>query len=157
MKKLSALLLMVMFVQVVKAGSEATSYVTFDGKTYFCQEVKSGLLNMNLIMTDGTTLKVPIKMVESYSTKGHLYERLPTTCKDAPENGAVLMEYITSRNGFRLYKYSRMGSCGDLMDNSYEKAHLQYTFFIFKDGKFYLPVTRENAESILPFFGIQTI
>jgi hypothetical protein len=157
MKKLSALLIMVMFALMVKAGGEATSYVTFDGKTYFCQTVKPGLLNMNLVMTDGTIMKVPIKKVASYSTKGHLYERLPVMCKDAPENCTALMEYVTSRNGFRLYKYCKIGSCGDLMDNTYEKAHLQYTFFIFKDGKFYLPVTKENAESILPFFGIKTI
>ncbi len=157
MKKLSALLIMVMFALMVKAGGEATSYITFDGKTYFCETVKPGLLRMNVIMTDGTVLKVPLKKVDAYSSKGHLYERLPVMCKDAPANCTALMEYITSRNGFRLYKYCKTGSCGDLLDNTYEKAHLQFTFFVFKDGKYFLPVTPENIESILPFFGIKTI
>jgi hypothetical protein len=155
MKKLSALLIMVMFALMVKAGGESTSYVTFDGKTYFCQDVKPGLLNINLTMSDGTTLKVPFKKVDAYSSKGHLYERLPVMCKDVPANCTALMEYITSRNGLRLYKFCKTGSCGDLLDNTYEKAHLQYTFFVFKDGKFYLHVTKENAESVLPFFGIK--
>jgi len=157
MKKLSVFLIMVMFALMVKAEGEANSYVTVDGKTYFCQDVKPGLLNMNLTMSDGTILKVPFKKVDAFSHNGHLYERLPVMCKDAPANCTALMEYITSRNGLRLYKYCKIGSCGDLLDNTYEKAHLQYTFFVFKDGKFYLPVTKENAESILPFFGIKVI
>jgi hypothetical protein len=155
MKKLSALLIMVMFALMVKAGGEANSYVTVNGKTYFCQDIRSGILKMNLTMSDGTILKVPFNKVDAYSHDGRLYERLPVMCKDAPANCTALMEYITSRNGLRLYKFCKTGSCGDLLDNTYEKAHLQYTFFVFKDGKFYLHVTQENAESVLPFFGIK--
>ena len=91
MKKLSALLIMVMFALMVKAGGESTSYVKFGGKTYFCQTVKPGLLRMSVVMTDGTIVKVPLKKVDSYSTKGHLYERLPVICKDAPANCTALM------------------------------------------------------------------
>jgi len=157
MKKLSALLIMVMFVLMAKAGGEATSYVTVAGKTYFCQMVRPGLLFMNLTLNDGSILKVPFKKVDAYSYKGHLYERLPVMCKNAPANCTALMEYITSRNGLRLYKYCKTGACGDLLDNTYEKAHLQFEFFVFKDGKFYLPVTKENIESILPYFGIKVM
>jgi hypothetical protein len=133
MKKLSVLLIMVMLVLMVKAGGEATAYVTIGSKTYFCEKV------------------------DSYSLNGRMFERLPVMCKDAPANCTALMEYITSRNGFRLYKYCKVQEHGDLSNNTYEKAHLEYMFFVFKDGKFYLPVTAENAESILPFFGIKTI
>jgi len=157
MKKLSAILIMLMFALMVKAGGESVNYVTANGKTYFCETAKVGLLHMNLVMTDGTTLKIPFKNVDAYSYKGHLYERLPVMCKDAPVNCTALMEYITSRSGFRLYKYCKTGSCGDLLDNTYESAKLNAMYFVFKDGKFYIPVTRENAESVLPFFGIKVL
>jgi len=157
MKKLSLILVLVMLALMVKAGGEATNYVTVGGKTYFCEKVNQGLFNMNLKMTDGTNLKVPFNKVDSYSCNGRLFERLPVMCKDAPENCTALMEYITSRNGFRLYKYCKTQEHGDLCDNTYQKAHLEFMYFVYKDGKFYLPVTKENAESILPFFGIKTI
>jgi len=147
MKKLTVLLVLVMSVLMLKAGTEVSSYVTVDGKTYFCENVKSGLKFMNLTMNDGTIMKVPLKKVDSYSSKGHLYERLPVMCEGAPENCTAMMEYITSRNGFRLYKYCKMKSHGNT----------EFTFFIFKDGKYHLSVTRENAESVLPFFGIEVI
>lgn len=157
MKKLFVILILVMSALMLKAGGEATNYVTVNGKTYFCQTMKTGLLNMNLKLSDGTTMKVPFKNVDSYSLNGKLYERLPVMCKGAPANCTALMEYVTSRNGFRLYKFCKTQGHGEICDGNYEKAHLEYVFFVFKDGKFYLPVTNDNMESILPFFGIKTI
>ena len=157
MKKLSLLLILVMSVLLLKAGGESVSYVTFDGKTYFGQMVKSGLFNMNLKMSDGTIMKVPIKKVDSYSCNGRLFERLPVVCKDAPANCTALMELVTTRNGFRLYKHSECRESGDLIDNTYEKAHLQFEYYVYKDGKLHLKVTKENVESVLPFFGIKVI
>ena len=157
MKKLSLLLILVMSVLLLKAGGESVSYVTFNGKTYFGEKVKQGLFNMTLTLSDGTIMKVPLKKVDAYSTNGHLFERLPVMCQNAPENCTALMEYVTSRNGFRLYKYSVVQEHGELYNNSYEKAHMEYGFFVFKDGKYHLEVTQKNAESVLPFFGIEVL
>ncbi len=156
MKKLSVLLILVVSVLILKAGGEATSYVTVGGKTYFCQTVKSGLLNMNLTLNDGTILKISLKKVDSYSCKGRLFERLPVICKGVPSNCTELMEYVTSRNGFRLYKYGQADEHGELCDNTYKKAHMEYDFYVYKNGKFHLQVTPANAETVLPFFGIPT-
>lgn len=157
MKKLSVILILIMSVLFVKAGGESVSYVTFDGKTYFCEKAKPGLFNMNLTLDDGTIMKVPLNKVDAYSCNGHLCERLPVMCKDAPANCTALMEYITTRNGFRLYKHCEYSECGDLWNNTYKKAHLQTDYYVFKDGKFYLQVNKENIESILTFFHIPVI
>jgi hypothetical protein len=157
MKKLSVLLVLVMSVLMLKAGGEAASYVTFDGKTYFCQKITPGLFNLNLTMDDGTIMKVPLKKVDSYSCNGRLCERLPVMCKGAPANCTALMQYITTRNGFRLYKLCEYNECGDLWDNTYKKAHLQVEYYVFKDGKFHLQVTKDNAGSVLQFFNIPVI
>lgn len=78
-------------------------------------------------------------------------------CKGTPANCTALMEYVTQRNGLRLYKYSKIQAHGELCDNTYANAHLEFMFFVFKDGEFYMPVTKENIESVLPFFGIKAI
>jgi hypothetical protein len=146
-----------MTVLMLKAGGEATSYVTVNGKTYFCQTVRTGLLHMNLKMTDGTIMKVPFNKVDSYLCKGRLFERLPVKCKGAPANCTALMEYITQRNGFRLYKYCKVQENGDIYNCTYQNAHKEVEYFVFKNGKFYLHVNQDNVESVLPFFGIKTI
>jgi hypothetical protein len=157
MKKLALFLILFMPVMMLKAGGEATSYVTANGKTYFCQTVRSGLFHMNLKMTDGTIMKVPLNKVDSYSCNGRLFDKLPVKCKWAPANCTALMEYVTQRNGLRLYKYCKVQEHGEIYDCTYQSAHKQVEYFVFKDGKFYLHVTQENAESILPFFGIKII
>jgi hypothetical protein len=157
MKKLAALMILVMSVLMLKAGGEATSYVTFSGKTYFCQKATPGLFNMNLTMDDGTILKVPLKKVDAFYCKGHLCERMPVFCEGAPANCTALMQYITTRNGFRLYKRCEYNECGNLSDNTYKKAHLEVEYYVFKDGKFHLQVNQANASSVLSFFGIPVL
>jgi hypothetical protein len=157
MKKLSLLLILVMSVLILKASDESTSYVTYGGKTYFCQKATPGLFNMNLTMDDGTILKVPLSKVDAFYCNGHLCERMPVICEGAPANCTALMEYITTRNGFRLYKLCEYNECGDLWNNSYKKAHLQVEYYVFKDGKFHLQVNKDNAESIMQFFNIPVI
>jgi hypothetical protein len=157
MKKLSVLLILVMSALMLTAGGKATSYVTIGGKTYFCEKAKPGLINMNLTMDDGTIVKVPLKKVDSYYRNGRLFERLPVVMEGAGGNQTELLEYVTSRNGLRLYKYSTMQEHGELFDNTYKKAHQEFELYVFKDGKLYLQVTRENMGSVLPFFHIQVI
>ncbi len=86
-----------------------------------------------------------------------MFERLPVMCKGAAANCTALMEYVTTRNGFRLYMLCDYGECGSLCDKTYKKAHLQVEYFVFKDGIFYLPVIKDNAASILPFFRIKVL
>ena len=55
------------------------------------------------------------------------------------------------------HKNTKNKNFNELSDNTYETAHLENVFFVFKDGKYFIPVTKENAESVLPFFGIKAI
>lgn len=157
MKKLFAVLLMVIFALALKAGEETTNYVKTGGKTLFCRHSTAGLFRTKVVMDDGTILKVPFRKIDAYYCDGRLFERLPVVCEGAPAGCTALMEYITSRNGLRLYKYCKYGECGDLLNNTYQKAHLQVQYFVFKDGKFYLKVDKKNAHTVLPFFGIKVM
>ncbi len=141
----------------IRPEGEATSYATFNGNTYFCQKVKPGLFNMNLTMGDVTILKVPFKKVDAYSNIGHFGERLPVICEATPATCRALMEYVTSRGGFRLHKRCKYGECGRLWRNTYKKAHLQVEYYVFKNGIIYLQVTNKNVGSVLQFFHIPVI
>ncbi|GAP43689.1 hypothetical protein TBC1_111846 [Lentimicrobium saccharophilum] len=157
MKKLIAVLLLVMTALALRAGEETINYLTSGGKTYFCQKVRSGLFCANIVTSDGFTLKIPYSKVDSYFCKGKLYERLPVIYEGAAKGKTALMEYVTSRNGLRLYKYCEYGECGDLLKCNYQPAHLQVVYYVFKDGEFYLLVDCKNAATVLPFFGIKVI
>ena len=155
MKKIFAMLLLVITALALRAGEETTNYLTSGGKTYFCRKVRSGLFCANIVTSDGFTLKIPYSKVDAVYRDGKLYERLPVIYEGAAQGKTALMEYITSRNGLRLYKYCEYGECGDLLRCNYKPAHLQVVYYVFKDGEFYLLVDCKNAASVLPFFGIK--
>lgn len=149
--------LFMMVLALAASAGETVNYVTVKGKTYFCKELKSGMFRLGIVLNDGTTLKVPFNKVDAYMCKGHLYERLPLMCPNAKPGCTALLEFVTARNGLRLYKYCKYGECCDPANNSYKKAEAQYLYTVFKDGKFYLRVDQENAPTVLPFFGIEAI
>lgn len=157
MKKLIALMIMVMFTLTLSAGDESISYVTSGGKTYFCQNVKFGFFCAKVQNRDGETVKIPFSKVDAYCCKGKLFERLPLIIEGVETERTALMEYITSRNGLRLYRYSKYGECGEFADNTYKPAHLQVEYYIFQDGKFYLRLDQKNARTVLPFFGVKVV
>jgi hypothetical protein len=153
---LIALMLMVSFM-VVKAGDETINYVKTGDNIWFCQELRQGLFKAGVVMDDGNVLRIPFSKIEAFTCKGHLYERLPVMCENAKPGCTALMEYLTSRNGLRLYKYCQYGEFCDPAGNNYSKAHARYLFSVFKDGEFYMKVDQRNAASVLPFFGIEVI
>jgi hypothetical protein len=156
MKKLMIISVLVLSAFAVKAAGENISYVTIDGKTHFCQVLKTGLFRTTLIK-DGLVMKVPFRKVDAYMKDGHLYERLPVICEDGRVRGTALMEYITQRNGLRLYKLCRYTETCDPEKHVFGKAEAEYTYFVFRDGKFYLRVDEKNALTALPFFGVKVI
>lgn len=157
MKKLLVILILVISALELSATDDVVNYVTTGGKTYFCQKMKPGLFYANIRTCDGNIMKIPFQKVDAYCCNGRLFERLPVMYEGAPANTTALMEYITTRNGLRLYRYNEFGECGDIYNCTYKKAHQQVAYFVFQDGKFYLEVTQKNAATVLPFFGIQAI
>jgi len=157
MKKIIALMMMVMFTLALTAGDESINYVTSGGKTYFCQKVKFGLFCAKVMNNEGKVVKIPFSEVDSYCCKGKLFERLPLVIDGVETDRTALMEYITSRNGLRLYRYCEYGECGEIANSTYKPAHLQFEYYVFQDGKFYLQVDQKNARTVLPFFGVEVL
>jgi len=128
------------------AANENVSYVKAGDKVYFGKEVKVGLFFTKITCFDGTTIKVSNKDVKSYMNESKLYEYLPVVCNNKDTVCYTMMEYVTSRSGMRLYRCA-----------CYDTKQPRYDYYVFKDNRFFLSVSKENATSILPFFGVEVI
>lgn len=148
MKKYTLFTALILFFAAtqVLAGGESISYVKAGGKVYFGQNLKRGLFNIKIISTDGTVLRIPNQQVTAYMHDSKLFEYLPVVSENKDTLCFAMMEYITSRSGLKLYRYS-----------CYDKNVTSYGYFVFKDNKFYLSINKENAASTLPFFGVEII
>ena len=155
MKKLVFITMMLMVAIGLKLfAANEISYVKANGKIYLGTEVKFGLSNTRITTLEGKIVKVPNARVEAYMHNDRLFERLPVVCQDNAVACMALMEFVASRSGLRLYRYSSIYEDMDPLANKFEKAKEHYDYYVFKDGMFYLLITRKNAATVLPFFGL---
>jgi len=134
--------------------TNSISYVTANGQTYFGDKVRSGLFHTRILSPGQETVKIDNDDITAYMQDGRLFERLPLLADNTNTKDEVFMEYVTTRSGLRLYKYSSFDENTNLPEGIVCKASAKYCFFVFKDGKYYLKVDEKNAETTLPFFGI---
>ncbi|MEI6575199.1 MAG: hypothetical protein WCO63_03380 [Bacteroidota bacterium] len=135
------------------AKNNPPNYVTANGQTYFGEKIKMGISYTRIINSGEDAIKIENASVDSYMRDGHLFERLPMVCEENAQD-KVFMEYLTTRGGLRLYKYAHYDENCNLSDGNFTKATAKNCFFVYKDGKFYLKIDEKNAQSCLPFFGI---
>ncbi len=154
MKKLVVLLALVSFAFVIQSSGKL-NYVTIGDKTYFSNAVKVGINNVRIGTEDGMTVKAPLNKVNSYMVDGKLFERLPIVCIDGNVKCTELLELVAFRNGLRLYKYCPENNSKNLGCCFYDESNLRAMFYIYKEGKLYLRVNKENAETVFPFFGVE--
>ena len=158
MKKSVLIVMIIMMAFGLKLfAGEDISYVKAGDKTYLGTEVKVGLFNTKIFTLEGTIVKVPNTKVDAYMHNNHLFERLPVVCQNNVVQCLALMEYVTSRSGLRLYRYSSIYADSDPWMNKFEIAKLHYDYYVFKDGAFYLLIDEKNATTSLPFFGVKVI
>jgi hypothetical protein len=125
------------------AGGEDISYVKTGSKIYFGTKIKIGLFNTRIISPDGSIALVHNQDIVAYTHNSKQFELLPIVSESNKIVGYGMMEYIATRSGLKLYRYC-----------CYDQAISQYAYFVFKDGKLYLRIDKDNALSTLPFFGI---
>jgi hypothetical protein len=155
MKK-SALIIMIIMMALGKlfAGDDV-SYVKAEGKIYLCSEVRIGLFNTKIFTLEGTIVKVPNAKVDALMHNDRLLERLPVVCGNNEVACMALMEFVTSRSGLRLYRYTSVYEEADPWMNKFGTATAHYDYYVFKDGKFYLRIDQKIAATALPFFGVE--
>jgi hypothetical protein len=142
-----SILVVALFLAVIglkaNTGGESTSYVRTDNKVYFGQDVKIGLFNTKIVSSDGTVTKIPDRDVRAYMSNSSLFEYLPVVCEKNEILSYTLMKYVTTRSGLNVYRYI-----------NYDNKESTFSYYVFKEGNFYVGIDNKNAKTTLPFFGI---
>jgi hypothetical protein len=153
MKKLILMFAVFAFAFIFKASGEM-NYVSIEGKTYFSDEVKVGLNSLRITTDEGLTLKAPLKKVDAYMVNGKLFERLPLICKTGKTRGTALMEFVSQRNGLRLYKYCAKCEDDALGCRFFDESQNETIYLVYKDGELYLRIDKINGPTVFPFFRV---
>ena len=128
-------------------------YVKTADKVYFGTDIKMGLLHTRIVLPDGTFAEVDNRDITAYKDHNKLCLLMPVICNNSDTLCFELMEYVTTKNGYLVYKYC----CSrDTEDDRLTTCAKKNYFFVFKDGKFYRRIDEEQTEA-LAAFGIKVI
>jgi hypothetical protein len=136
------------------ADENAINYVTANGQTYFGEKIKMGMSHTRVLNNGTESAKIDNEDVDAFMRDGRLFERRPVVCNNREVKGEAMMEFVTSRSGLRLYKYTCINENCGASSGDFTKSEERTCYFVFKDGDFYLKIDENNAQSSLPFFGI---
>jgi hypothetical protein len=128
------------------AGNKSVSYVKTGNEIIFGQDLKIGMFNYKVIVSDGVVKKIPVRDVVAYSHNSQIFEYLPVMCESNRVVCHAMMELVSVKSGLNLYRYT-----------CYLGETPRYEYFIFKNGDFYLRIDQKNARTTLPFFGIKVV
>jgi hypothetical protein len=127
----------------VTASVKPGCFVKTGDKTYFGQKVKTGAYSVKITSDNGSVVKVPLRKVKSYTDGSRYFELLPEVNDRFDTTGFRMMEYVTSKNGLKLFSFH---------NSELEKPGRE--LYVFNDERMYLKIDNKNAANVLAFFGI---
>ena len=155
MKLLISFVTLILITFSIKADNAGNSdFLTVNGKTYNFKNIKFGMSKIKIVDEAGVKMIFKNKEISSYILKGHLYERLPITNNQYETTGHAFMEFISEKNGMKLYKWGDSDEKSELVSNKYVASHYKDSYFVFQDGKFLFQVNENNSRNVFTFFGL---
>jgi len=153
MKNLLILAAFLVSIFTVEANTDP-SYAVVDGQAYYGTDLKIVFNKVNLKTENGYTLSLPLKKVDTYSTDGRVFDRIPVAY-DKKGNVAKteFCELIAYKDGLKLYR-QRVNS--DAIGTKFvDNKGIIAKYMVFEDNKLYLNLDDKNVFTVAPFFGIK--
>lgn len=138
-------------------AADRNNFVVIGDETVFCDEVKIGKANTRVYSNNKQILKIQTCFIDAYSSNGILYEKLPVIDNSRDTSGWAFMQFISSRNGYRLYRFCSNCVHYDPATGMIAPQVPVYRYYIFKDGKFVSMTDDSNVKKQLAFFGVRVL
>jgi hypothetical protein len=135
------------------AGNDGDCYLQAGDKTYIGTDIKMGLAHTKIFLLDGSFVEVDNHDITAYRHHDKAFMLMPVICDRNDTLCLAMMEYISSKKGFSIYRYC----CPDQEYYKYDPGNIyRNIFFVYKNGKFYKRIDEEQTEA-LASFGIKVI
>ena len=151
---ITALILICFGIKAV-AGNPDDCYLKTADKFYSGKDIKVGFNHTKIIYSDGTYSEVPNRDITAYRHHNKVYMMMPVICDKNDTLCLAMMEYITARKGYSVFRY-----CCTNSDDAFSRYVCKRdVFFIYKDGKFYRRIDgdKDQAQADLLSLGVKLI
>lgn len=158
MKTLAFFCILLLTASFVAADDASGScYVIIDHETYFCDDIRPGKATTRIFRNGKLFMKIPTLLVNAYQKDGKLFERMPVVNKNQDTAGWAFMQFITSREGYRLYRFCSNCLHYDPATGQIAPENPVYRYYVFKNGKFISISDDYNDIALLKQFSVKRL
>lgn len=155
MKTIVLICLMLSALIVSGAEKSTGNFVRVGNQKLNCDLLRVGKANTKLYQDGKKLLKIPTRLIDSYSMDGKLFEKMPIVCKNQDTAGWAFMQLISSKNGYKLYRF-----CSNCIHYDPEEGVIApelpvYRYYIFRNGQYVSLIDEHNAKEQLASFGVK--
>lgn len=155
MKKL-VLILAVLFVglSAFAGGTGANYYVVSTGEKLFCKKISVGDQYIKATLENGEKILVPTKDVKMYYLNGDIYEKLPVYENNVKTNKEIFMQFVATRAGLKLYKYTKYEEAIDISTGEHLGVKNVDHYVVYKGDVLHVELNEKNYTTLLEFFRV---
>ena len=135
----------------------AGSYIIMGDETFFCDDIRVGPSSFKITTLNGVNVRISTGSIDAYSKDGSFFEKLPVVNKNQDTSGWAFMQYLASRDEYKLYRYCSNCSHYDPATGEIAPVTPVYRYYIFKNGSFVTVTDDHNAKNLLKRFGVKVI
>jgi hypothetical protein len=130
-------------------------YMISTGEKLYCKKIQVGAQTIKATLENGEKVTIPTSQVKMYHLDGKTFEKLPVYVDNRNTNELKFMEFVTTRAGLKLYKYSKYVEGIDKITGAYMGVSKVDYYLVFRGDQFYVDVTERNYRTLFDFFRIK--
>jgi hypothetical protein len=154
MKK-AAFTLMLMLVCMAGIAKELDYYVIATGEKLYCTKIRLGAMNTTAVLENGEKVTLRTADIHSYRLNGKIFDKMPLYENNKFANKNIFMQFVTTRAGLKLYKYTLSEEGLDIKSGFYLKSTSVDHYVVFKGDKYFVSITDKNYPTMFDFFGMK--
>ena len=129
-------------------------YMVSSGEKLYFKKIQIGNQFIRATLQNGKKVTIPIIEVKMYQLNGKIFNRLPVYKNDKNTNKQVFMEFVATRAGLQLYKYSKYEEGFDKVTGVYRGVAKVDHYLVFRGDQFHVEVTDKNYQTLFDFFRV---
>lgn len=137
------------------ANLESTYFVKNTGELTNCKKIFFRANDIKVVYENGTAVFIPKNEVKAIRLNEVYYEKLPVYQNNERTNKEEFMQFVATRGGLRLFKYSEdlanARSSKGFNVNGFTTEH----YVVYKGDQLWVEVTDQNYPTLFDFFGVK--
>jgi hypothetical protein len=136
-------------------GYSGDFYMVSSGEKLYCKKIQMGKETTQATLENGEKIVVATSEIKMYQLNGKIYEKMPLYVNNVNSNKEIFMEFVATRGGLKLYKYSKYEEGLDKETGAYEGTSKDEHYCVFRGNQYWVLVTDKNYQNLFNFFGAE--